>query len=116
MENKKHASLIQLEKMCEGICTEIHKGKYDFEPEYSDYDEPCAGDYLKNILDYQFIINSDKSYRASIILVACGGPNIWINTRERCVEGYWGSDEVKRYYANDVLGIDEYMEELYNGI
>ena len=28
------------------------------------------------------------------IMVACGGPNIWVDTTERCVHGYWGgSDE-----------------------
>ena len=28
------------------------------------------------------------------IMVACGEPNIWVDTTERCVHGYWGgSDE-----------------------
>ena len=113
MESKKPETTIKLERQCEQIANCIRTGKYDFDSEDSEYDEPCAGDYLKDILDYQYIINSDNSYKASMILVCCGGPNIWINTRKRCVEGCWGNDEVKRYYTNDELGIDDYMEELY---
>ncbi len=113
MEKKKHESTIQLEQQCQQIADEISTGKYDFDSEYSEYDEPCADDYLGDILDYRTTISRDKEYIGSHILVAFGGPNIWINTVNKCVEGYWGSDTVKRYYYEDKLGVDSYMEELY---
>lgn len=31
------------------------------------------------------------------IMVACGGPNIWIDTMEEAVCGYWGTDVYKAY-------------------
>ena len=116
MTKQKHKTTIQLEKQCEKIAKEIQTGTYDFDVESSEYEELGAGDYLYNILDYRFTINSSRQYLGSRILVAFGGPNIWINTLDKCVEGYWGSDEVKRYYYEDNLGICDYMEELYGSL
>ena len=113
MEKEKHETTIRLENHCEEIAKAIRTGKYDFDPDNSEYGEPCAGDYLSDILDYRYTISSSKEYIGAHILVAFGGPNIWINTVDKCVEGYWGSDEVKRYYYEDELGLCEYMEEFY---
>ena len=112
MENKKRKTTIVLELQCERIADEIRTGEYDFD-EDSEYDEPCAADYLEDMLDYRTTISREKEYIGSRILVAFGGPNIWINTIDKCVEGYWGRDVVKRHYYEDKLGIDDYMEELY---
>ena len=114
MENKKNETTIQLEEQCTRIANEINTGKYDFDSDSSDYDEPCAGDYLDDMLDYRTTISREKEYIGSRILVTFGGPNIWINTIDKCIEGYWGSDSIKRYYCDDNLGIDDYMEEIYN--
>ena len=110
---EKHETTIELEKMCERIANEIHTGTYDFNSEESDYDEPCASDYLQNMLDCRYIINSNKEYMGANILIAFGGPNIRINTIDKCVEGYWGRDEVKRYYREDKLGLFDHMEQIY---
>jgi len=114
MEKKKHETTIQLEETCERIAEEINTGEYDFDADNRVYDEPCASNYLSDILDYRTTISRDNEYIGSHILVAFGGPNIWINTLDKCVEGYWGSDVIKRYYYDDNLGIDDYMEEMYN--
>ena len=89
----------QLINQCNRICEEIEAGGDVIE-------------YLSDILDYQFIVCSKKEYLGSRILVAFGGPNIWINTRSNIVEGYWGGDAIERSY-NDEMGIDDYMAELY---
>lgn len=116
MTKQKHETTIQLEKKCENIARQIQTGKYDFDIESSEYEEPCAEDYLSNVLDYRLTIDSSKQYLGAHILVAFGGPNIWINTMDKCVEGYWGGDEVKRYYTEDNLGICDYMGKLYESI
>jgi len=116
MTEQKQETTIRLEKQCEKIAREIQTGTYDYDIESSEYDEPCAGDYLLNMLDYRFTIESNRQYIGAYILVAFGGPNIWINTIDKCVEGYWGADKVKRYYCEDNLCICDYMEELYLSI
>lgn len=108
MTKQKHETTIQLEKICEKIAKEIQTGIYDF-PISSKYEEPCAGDYLSDIEDYRFVMDSNRQYLGAHILVSFDGPKIWINTLDKCVEGYWGGDKVKRYYSEDSLGICYYM-------
>lgn len=100
-----------LERQVTRIAKEISQASYDFEA--GDYDEPCAGDYLAMAMDTQYIISSQFDYLGSRILVAFGGPNIWINTHTKTVEGYWWSESAFACF-DDELGIDEYMSEMYD--
>lgn len=114
-ENKKlNDCELQLKSQVDGIIKAIENCEYDFDKEYSEYDEPCASDYLSDVLDVNYIINADKSYKGCRILVAFGGPNIWIDTVNKEVQGYWGSDKYIQSYFNDELGVCDYFEEHYN--
>ena len=53
-------------------------------------------------------------YKGARLLVAFGGPNIWIDTASQEVEGYWGSDRVTRWYSKDYIGLDDACAELYD--
>ena len=101
-----------LKRQVRSIAEHINTGSYDFDPEYSDYDEPDAGDYLSDALDIEYIVGSNKEYLGARVLVAFGGPNIWINTRTNTVEGYWWGDE---YHASftDNLGLDDYLSDIW---
>jgi len=79
-----------------------------------DGDEFSAFDYLQDVLDIEYIVNSKKEYLGARILVAFGGPNIWINTRTKQVEGYWWNDSCVLSYDNDALNLDSALSELYN--
>lgn len=50
------------------------------------------------------------------ILLACGGPNIYLDTREGCVKGYWGAGCYAESYLHRgaVDAVDEYFEEQFN--
>lgn len=71
-------------------------------------------DYLTDVLDIEWILNNDKTYKGARVLVAFGGPNIWIDTVKRQVEGYWWGDTAILGYDNDEMRIDSALEELYN--
>lgn len=70
-------------------------------------------DYLSDALDIQYVVSSSKEYLGARILVAFGGPNIWIDTQNSVVDGYWWGDSAHDSFV-DNMGLDEYMEELYN--
>lgn len=106
----------QLKSQVDNIIKQIQSGEYDFDKDCSDYDEACAGDYVKDVLDINYIINSDKSYKGAILLVAFGGPNIYIDTNQKQVQGYWGGDSYIQEYFEDKLGLDDYMQEIYGCI
>jgi hypothetical protein len=73
-----------------------------------------AFDYLQDALDIEYICSSKKEYLGARVLVAFGGPNIWINTRTKQVEGYWWGDKSVQSYDTDSIGLDEALEELFN--
>tara|TARA_R100000655_G_scaffold24693_2_gene50128 strand:+ start:1448 stop:1825 length:378 start_codon:yes stop_codon:yes gene_type:complete len=98
------------------LADEISKGfnaewVKDFK-EYNKEEEPTAYDYLNDALSIDYIIASDGTFKGAEVLVAFGGPNITINTRNKCVEGCWWGDSAKAYY-DDNLGLEECLEELY---
>ena len=53
-----------------------------------------------------------KEYLGAEIMVAGGGPTIWVNTYTKQVEGYWGGDRVNVPFS-DNLDLDDYCEEMY---
>ncbi len=71
-----------------------------------------AMDYLSDVLDIEYIISSRREYLGARILVAFGGPNIWINTRTEVIEGYWWGEEATASF-NDAMDIDDAMRELW---
>lgn len=75
--------------------------------------EYSAFDYLQDALDIEYIVSSKKEYLGARVLVTFGGPNIWINTRTKTVEGYWWSDSATASFQ-DNLGLDEALEELFS--
>ena len=79
----------------------------------SDGEPLSAFDYLQDALDIEYIVNSKKEYLGARVLVAFGGPNIWVNTRTKTIEGYWWGDKATASF-DDGLGLDDALEELYN--
>jgi hypothetical protein len=91
------------------IATQLTTGVY----EPSDEDEGCsASDYLSDVLDIEYIVDSKANYLGARVLVAFGGPNIWINTRSNVVEGYWWGDSAQADFT-DSLGLDDLLSELW---
>ena len=71
-----------------------------------------AYDYLQDALDIEYIVNNKSEYLGARVLVALGGPNIWIDTRRGKVDGYWWG-EAKSVSFTDNIGIDESLRELW---
>lgn len=72
-------------------------------------------DYLNDVFDIEYRIGSDKQLRSVQIMVACGGPNIYIDTASKAVELYWWGDRASYHIDSDVCSeIDSIFEEIYN--
>ncbi len=72
-------------------------------------------DYFENALDIDYIVNSSKEYKACRIMIAFGGPNIYVNTWDRQVELHWWTEHASFYLSNDACtAIDEYAEDYFN--
>ena len=90
----------ELQDMCRRIALEIHEGK------------GSASKFMDGVYNIRWILNQDKSYRAAELMVAGGGPTIWVDLWDKEVKGYWGRDRVNIMFT-DNLGLDDYCEEMY---
>ena len=70
-------------------------------------------DYLDGVLDIEYVVNKAGDYLGARILVAFGGPTIWINTRTNTVEGGWWGDSARAHF-DDAIGLDDAIFELYS--
>ena len=72
------------------------------------------GDYFDDFYDVDYIIGSDKKYKACRVLVAFGGPNIYIDTWEKEVQLFRWSDTATADIPEDLcMVIDEFFEAIY---
>ena len=72
-------------------------------------------DWLQDALDIEYVVSSDREYRACRIMVTCGGPNIYVDTRSGSVELYWWSDRASYPLSSSAcFALDEALQELYN--
>ena len=88
----------------------------DYCPECGTYcpDMLSGFDYLADVLDVEWVLHQDRTLKGARLLVAFGGPNIWINTATQTVEAYWGGDSVHLSYMQDELGLEEAVSEWFN--
>jgi len=78
----------------------------------NEYHDLSGFDYLEGVYDIQYIVTGDKQYLGARVLVAFGGPNIWVNTQTATVEGSWWVDKADAQFV-DNIGLDEALEELW---
>ncbi len=107
----------QLRRMCKRIADDITEKaitRYNgYETKHDEDDEgTLATRFMDHVYDIEWITYQDHSYKAARLLVAGGGPNIWVNTQDGTVDGYWGTDKGHWGYV-DNIGLDEYLEELH---
>ena len=73
------------------------------------------GDYFDDFYDVDYVVDSDKKYKACRVLVAFGGPNIYIDTWDGQVQLEWWGEHAEAHIPNDLCEqIDEFFEMLYN--
>jgi hypothetical protein len=90
----------QLERMVKNIAEDITEGKED------------VHEWMEDVYNIEWITNQDHSYKAARLLVAGGGPNIWVNLQTNTVDGYWGADK-RSWGFVDNIGLDDYLQELH---
>ena len=95
----------QLRRMCKNIAEGITEGTEVGE---------SAQEFMEHVYNIEWICHQDKTYKAARLLVAGGGPNIWVNLQTDTVDGYWGGDKYSHGFV-DNIGLEEICEEIYNG-
>lgn len=79
-----------------------------------DLDHLSIWDYLTDAYDVEFCVGSDKEVRSVRVMVACGGPNIYINTASGDVELHWWTDAARYGLSRDVIdAVNEWAAEYW---
>ena len=100
----------RLRRMCKNIAEEITAGK---EIKTKEGDDFTVDLWMEGVYDIEWITHNDHTYKAARLLVAGGGPNIWVNLHTDTVDGYWGCDKFSWGFV-DNIGLNDYLEELHS--
>ena len=118
-------TLAQMTETCQMIADDLTNGIVITEDNIEDYqdedngtsyevgDEVTASEYLSDCFDIEYTVTQALDYKNGIVTVALGGPNIFINTQNNEVEGYWGSERVSIPFS-DKMGVDDHLENTYD--
>ena len=98
----------KLRRMCKTIAEEITTGFEDKPNKSYTY----LHKWMEDVYDIEWITFQDGSYKGARLLVAGGGPTIWVNVKTDEVEGYWAGDHCTEAFQ-DNIGLRAYLEELH---
>jgi hypothetical protein len=116
MNNKKlNDSELQLRRMVNAYAEYVINGKMRFFPNDKDVVDDTNGDQYYEAYNIKYIIGNDGSFHDVMIMLAGGGPTIWLDTWRQEVRGSWGCDTYTKYIY-DYEYILDYWEEQYQCI
>jgi hypothetical protein len=96
----------KLRRMCKEIAEEITDGKT------REGKNVYMQDFMEGVYDIEWITFNDGSFKGARLLVAGGGPTVWVNVKNDEVEGYWAGDHCTEAFQ-DNIGLRAYLEELH---
>lgn len=71
-------------------------------------------DYFNDCYNIEYRIDANGEYKSVELMVACGGPNIYVDTKTATVNLYWWGDSASWDFSRDTANaIDEAFEELW---
>ena len=98
----------QLRRMCKNIADSITNPVDNLEHG----EQASVASWMQDVYDIRYIVDREKRYMGAELMVAGGGPTVWVNVYTKEVEGFWGFDKVIEPFI-DNLGLDDYCEEMY---
>ena len=108
-----------LESISEGNAYLIGGEWYDredlSEEELEDAEPASFYEYFEDVFDIEYYIGGNMDFRGVRLMVACGGPNIYIDTRNGEIQGRWWGDRTDLWIPPEICEeINFAFEEIYN--
>lgn len=74
-------------------------------------------DWINDVLDFEFVVDSRKNYVSAKIYVTLGGPTVWVDTAEKAVKLAWGPDCEEYLIGWDAAEqLDDIMADIYGNL
>lgn len=78
------------------------------------YEPLSIWDYLQDVYDVEYYIGGNRELRGVRVMVACGGPNIYIDSKRRKVELYWWTERAEwPIYSEVADALDQWADEYW---
>ena len=110
VKKKRETCNEQLERMVKNIADDISNPKISKDDGKEAIELQTAHEFMEGVYNIEWITHQDHTYKAARLLVAGGGPNIWVNLQTNTVDAYWGPDKRSWGFVDDI-GLDEYLQE-----
>lgn len=82
--------------------------------DWEDWEQLGIYDYMADVLDYDFRIDSQREFSGIRVFVTLGGPTCWIDTERRTVEIRWGGESACYGLLSDTVdAVEEWGRELW---
>ena len=101
----------KLRRMCRNIADSITNPVMVTDEETKSVQEDLDI-FMEGVYDIEWITFQDGTFKGARLLVAGGGPTIWVNVKTDEVEGYWADDHCTQAFQ-DNIGLRAYLEELH---
>ena len=102
----------QLRRMVDRIAEDVDQGRMRFSPDDESVDD-MDNETVYEVYSIKYIIGGDGSFHDVILMLAGGGPTIWLDTWAGEIQGSWGSDKYTKSIYRD-YGVLDYWEEQYS--
>lgn len=119
-ENQNHVNSIrdELEKIYNGeVMPDDYNERIADGEEPDDIEPLTLWDYFNDVYNIEYRVDSKHadSINSVEIMVACGGPNIYIDTGDRKVKLYWWTEYAEAEISREVCdAINDIFDELWN--
>ena len=73
-------------------------------------------DYVagESTLDFEYRVNARREYNSVLVTLSCGGPNIYLDTEDAYIRGYWGAAFVEMPIPYDIRNaIDDIYGDMW---
>lgn len=71
--------------------------------------------YFEDVLDVEYRVDAGGNYKGVTIALTLGGPNIYLDTCEGELRGYWGCDKATvDVFSEEIAPIDDYFAEQWS--
>lgn len=107
-----------LQRICKSYAEDLNElyqkwtgAEYDEEEESS-----FESWYEENVLSVEVTSDMSKQYICASVCLGWGGPNVYLNTRNGYIEGYWGGESYEYPVDKEVSDyIDDRIAEMWEG-
>lgn len=117
----------ELREMLKGYVSTLNaviEGKDEFFSDYGidddareEYGDTYArlNKYFEDVLDIEYRVDASGEYKGVIIAITLGGPNIYLDTCEGELRGYWGCGKATvDVFSEEIAPIDDYFSEQWS--